>query len=67
VILPGAPFQPSLASADKAGAYPAVEYLNGALLVLPADTRRGWEKKLAYYENPYITDKNSFITLGPVE
>jgi len=44
VILPGAPFQPSVASAGKAGAYPAVEYLNGALLVLPADTRRGWEK-----------------------
>jgi hypothetical protein len=40
------------------------------LLALPANIRLGCKglqetKTLAYYENSYITDKKSFITLGP--
>jgi hypothetical protein len=44
--------------------------LQGRLLALPTNIRLGWQylqetNTLAYYENPKITNKNSFIILGP--
>jgi hypothetical protein len=55
-----------------------VEHLKSAslelALTLPANStsliKLGWKSlqvtnTLAYYENSYITDKKSFITLGP--
>jgi hypothetical protein len=58
----------------RPGAYPRVEYLQGATLVLAlallAIIRLSWKglpviNTLAYYENSKITDRKSFITLGP--
>jgi hypothetical protein len=42
----------------------------GKLLALPTKISIGWKRlselnTLAYYENLYITDVKSFITLGP--
>jgi hypothetical protein len=44
--------------------------LFGRLLSSPTNVKLGWKSlpgtnTLAYYKNPYITDKESFITLGP--
>jgi len=59
---------------DKAGAYPRVEHLKSASFsqapALPPNMRLGYKglpgtNTLTYYENPYITDIKSFITLGP--
>ncbi len=54
MFVPGKPFQLSLMFAGKAGAYPRVEHLKGAL---PTNIRLGWKglpgtNTLAYYGNP---------------
>ncbi len=55
----------------RPGAYPRVEHLQGALLgealALPVIIRLGLPvtNTLAYYISSSITDRKSFITLGP--
>ncbi len=59
MFVPGKPYQPNLMFAGKTGAYPTeVDFL-----ALPENVRLGWKglsetNTPAYYENPWITDKN---------
>jgi hypothetical protein len=74
VFVPGRSFQLSLMFAGKAGTYPTIKHLKGALvgkvLALPTNIRLGCRalpgtSTLAFYKNLNITAVKLFITMGP--